>query len=257
MEWYMYLAVIAAGLFAGFVNTLAGSGSLLTLPLLMFLGLPANIANGTNRIGVLAQSAIGAWSFRNQKIYSVRESMWMAIPATLGSLAGSLLAIRINERIMELLIGGLLIFMFFVILYKPEQWVREHALGISARRRGWVILIFFFIGIYGGFIQAGVGFFLLAALVLGAGMGLTKANAVKVAIVAIFTAVALLVFILSGQVNYFIGLILAAGQGVGALIASKFAVSWGPKVVRVVLLVAVLASALKLTGAIDIIIGWF
>ena len=120
-----------------------------------------------------------------------------------------------------------------------------------------MILIFFFIGIYGGFIQAGVGFFLLAALVLGAGMGLTKAKRLKVAIVAIFTAVALLVFILSGQVNYFIGLILAAGQGVGALIASKFAVSWGPKVVRIVLLVAVLASALKLTGAFDLLIGWF
>lgn len=253
----MYVAVVAAGLFAGFVNTLAGSGSLLTLPLLMFLGLPANIANGTNRIGVFVQSVVGSWSYKRQRIYNFRETLWMAIPATAGSLAGSLVAIRINERIMELLIGGLLVFMFFVILYKPEQWVREHALSITARRRWWVSVIFFFIGIYGGFIQAGVGFFLLAALVLGAGVGLTKANALKVVIVAIFTAVALAVFIVSGQVNYFMGIILAVGQGIGALIASRVAVSWGPKVVRIVLLVAVMASALKLTGVIDLLIKIF
>lgn len=257
MEWYFYVAVILAGLFAGFVNTLAGSGSLLTLPLLMFLGLPANVANATNRIGVLVQSVVGSWSFRKQKIYTIRESLWMALPATAGSLMGSLMAVRINEHVMRMLIGGLLIFMFFVILYKPEQWVREHALVITSRRRWWVSVIFFIIGIYGGFIQAGVGFFLLAALVLGAGVGLTKANALKVVIVAIFTSVALAVFIFSGQVDYFIGGLLAVGQGFGALIASRFAVSWGPKVVRVILLVAILASALELTGAFDLLIRIF
>ena len=181
----------------------------------------------------------------------------MALPATVGSFLGSLVAVKINEHIMELLIGGLLIFMFVLILYRPEQWVREHAVSITPARKGWVAVIFFFIGIYGGFIQAGVGFFLLAALVLGAGMGLTKANTLKVAIVAIFTAVALAVFILSGQVNYFIGIILAIGQAAGAFIASKFAVSWGPKVVRVILLVAIMASALKLTGAFDLLAKLF
>lgn len=257
MEWYMYLAVIAAGLFAGFVNTLAGSGSLITLPLLMFLGLPANIANGTNRIGVLVQSIVSSLSFRQQKLYSAREGIWMTIPAVAGSLLGSLLAIRINERMMELLIGGLLIFMFFIILYKPEQWVRSHALSITPKRRWWVSVIFFFIGIYGGFIQAGVGFFLLAALVLGAGLGLTESNAHKVLIVAAMTAIALTVFIISGQVNYLYGIILAAGQGVGAWLASRVAVSWGPKVVRIILLVAIMASALKLTGALDLVAGLF
>ncbi|MRR21243.1 sulfite exporter TauE/SafE family protein [bacterium] len=257
MEWYLYLAVIAAGLFAGFVNTLAGSGSLITLPLLMFLGLPANIANGTNRIGVLVQSAVSSLSFRKQKIYTARETMWMTVPAVAGSLLGSIIAIRINEHIMELLIGGLLIFMFFIILYKPEQWVREHALSITPRRRWWVSVIFFFIGIYGGFIQAGVGFFLLAALVLGAGLGLTKANAHKVFIVTALTVIALIVFIISGQVNYLYGIVLALGQGLGGWLASKFAVSWGPKVVRIILLLAVLASALKLTGVFDLVTGLF
>lgn len=253
----MYLAVIAAGLFAGFVNTLAGSGSLITLPLLMFLGLPANVANGTNRIGVLVQSVVSSISFRKQKLYTVDEGLWMSVPAIAGALLGSLIAVKINERIMELLIGGLLIFMFFVILYKPEQWVRDHARSVSLRHRFWVPVIFFIIGIYGGFIQAGVGFFLLAALVLGAGLGLTRANAHKVLIVAAMTAIALAVFIISDQVYYLYGIILAVGQGVGAWLGSKVAVSWGPKVVRAILLVAIMASAVKLTGLYDLVAGLF
>ena len=257
MEWYVYLAVIAAGLFAGFVNTLAGSGSLITLPLLMFLGLPANIANGTNRIGVFVQGFVSSLSFRKQKLYTAQGTMWMIVPALVGSLLGSLIAVKINERIMELLIGGLLIFMFFIILYKPEQWVRDRVLTVNPSRRWWVAVIFFFIGIYGGFIQAGVGFFLLAALVIGAGMGLTKANAYKVLLVALLTVIALIVFIISGQVNYLYGIVLAIGQGVGGWLGSKVAVSWGPKVVRVILLVAVMASAIKLTGLFDLVVGWF
>lgn len=253
MEWYMYLAVIAAGLFAGFVNTLAGSGSLITLPLLMFLGLPANIANGTNRIGVFVQSIISSISFRKQKLYTVQEGLGMSVPAVAGALLGSLVAVRINERIMELLIGGLLIIMFFIILYKPEQWVKEHAQSTAMRRRWWVPVIFFLTGIYGGFIQAGVGFFLLGALVLGAGMGLTKANAHKVLIVAAMTAISLVVFILSDQVYYLYGIILAVGQGAGAWLGSRVAVSWGPRVVRIILLVAVMASALHLTGVFELV----
>jgi len=253
----MYLAVIAAGLFAGFVNTLAGSGSLITLPLLMFLGLPANIANGTNRIGVFVQSLVSSASFKKQKLYTVNEGLRMSLPAVAGALLGSLVAVRINERIMELMIGGLLIIMFFIILYKPEQWVKEHAQSAMLRRRWWVPVIFFFIGIYGGFIQAGVGFFLLGALVLGAGMGITKANAHKVFIVAAMTALALVVFIISDQVFWLYGIVLAAGQGVGAWLGSRVAVSWGPKVVRIILLVAVMASALKLTGVFDLVMGQF
>lgn len=202
MEWYIYLAVIAAGLFAGFVNTLAGSGSLITLPLLMFLGLPANIANGTNRIGVFVQSLVSTTSFRRQKLFTVEEGLWMSVPATAGALLGALVAVRINERMMELLIGGLLVIMFFIILYKPEQWVRDRVVIVTGRRRWLVMFIFFLVGIYGGFLQAGVGFFLLAALVLGAGFGLTRANAHKVLIVASMTAIALVVFIFSNQINY-------------------------------------------------------
>jgi len=255
MDWYLYPAIIAVGIIAGFINTLAGSGSLLTLPLLMFLGLPANVANGTNRVGVLLQSMIGAFSFRKQKVFDFSEGTMLLLPATVGSLVGAIIAVDLNERVMELFIGGLLAFMFVVILIKPDRWIRAQAGKINNGPRFWNIIISFFIGIYGGFIQAGVGFFLLAWLVLGVGADLVKANALKVFIVMGFTLVALVVFIINRQVDFKIGLILAAGNMIGAWLATRSAVSWGPKFVRWVLLTAILLAALKLLGVLDRIIA--
>lgn len=255
MEWYIYPAIIIVGIIAGFINTLAGSGSLLTLPLLMFLGLPANVANGTNRVGVLLQSMVGAFSFRKQKVFEFSEGTILLLPATLGSLLGAIIAVDINEQIMESIIGGLLAFMFIVILVKPEKWIKQQAGKIDRKPKFLNILISFLIGIYGGFIQAGVGFFLLAWLVLGVGADLVKANALKVFIVMGFTLVALVVFFLNGQVNLRIGLILAVGNMAGAWIAARTAVSWGPKFVRWVLLLAILVAALKLLGVLDRLIA--
>jgi uncharacterized membrane protein YfcA len=254
MEWYMYPVLIIAGLIAGFINTLAGSGSLITLPLLMFLGLPANVANGTNRVGVLLQSAVGTASFKQNRIFEFSEGIWLAIPATVGSLAGALAAVNLRTKEMELIIGGLLFFMFFIILYKPEKWISEKAGKIEGTPKIWQILIFLCIGFYGGFIQAGVGFMLLGGLVLGAGVNLTKANALKVFIVLIYTSIALIVFILNKQVDYLAGFVLAIGSMAGAYIASKVAIKSGPKIVRIILLVVIMLAAMKYIGAIDFII---
>jgi uncharacterized membrane protein YfcA len=257
MEWYFYPVLIIAGMLAGFINTLAGSGSLITLPLLIFMGLPANVANATNRIGIFLQSAVGAASFRQQKIFDYKEGVWFAIPATFGSLAGAIAAVNLSSDLMETIIGGLLFFMFFIVLYKPEKWIQEKAGKIEGRPKLWQIVIFFFIGLYGGFIQAGVGFILLAGLVFGAGLNLTKANALKVFIVFVYTSIALLVFIVNRQINYLAGFTLAFGSMIGAFIASKVAIKSGPKVVRIILLVILLISALKYIGAIDFVVRIF
>ncbi|MCA1756487.1 MAG: sulfite exporter TauE/SafE family protein [Bacteroidales bacterium] len=255
MEWYIYPAIVAVGLVTGFINTLAGSGSLLTLPFLMFLGLPANVANGTNRVGVLMQSIVGAFSFRKQKVFNFSEGTVLLLPATAGALLGAIIAVDLNEELMETIIGGLLIFMFFVILVKPEKWIREHADKINSKPTFWNIVISFLIGIYGGFIQAGVGFFLLAWLVLGVGADLVKANALKVFIVMGFTLVALVVFFVNRQVDLKIGLILAAGNMGGAWIAAKSAVKRGAVFVRWILLITVFLAGLKLFGLFDFLFG--
>lgn len=243
--------MVLVGFVAGFINTLAGSGSLMTLPLLIFLGLPANVANGTNRIAILLQNIVAVGSFKKEKVINYKESLWLVVPAIIGSLVGARLAININEDIMRKTIGGLLIVMFFLILYKPDKWVKGQAGMVTEKPNVLRIIIFFFIGVYGGFIQAGVGFFLLSGLVLSAGFDLVKANAYKLLIVLAYTPFALAIFIFNDQVNYKWGLILACGNMLGAYIATKFAVNWGAKFVRYVLLVILFIASLKLTGIID------
>jgi hypothetical protein len=253
MEWYLILAVIGAGFMAGFINTLAGSGSLITLPMLMFLGLPANVANGTNRIAILLQNVVGVGSFRQQKVLNTKMGIWLAIPAVIGSLLGAQIAIELNEEIMEKTIAILLIVMFFLILYKPQRWIKGKAGQVEAKPTVFQFIIFFLIGIYGGFIQAGVGIFLLAGLVLSAGVDLVRANAMKLLIVLIYTPFAIAVFFMNDQINWEYGLILAVGNMLGAFVASRFAVNWGAKYVRYILLAVILLSALKLLGVFEMI----
>ena len=179
LEWYQYILIIGAGLVAGFINTLAGSGSLLTLPLLMFIGLPPNVANGTNRIAILLQSLVGTLGFRKQAELDRKTGFKLGIPSVLGSVAGALLTLILNAKALETVIGILLFIMFFVVLFKPEAWLKgkkEKRMPVTTLMN---FVIFFFIGVYGGFIQAGVGFFLLGGLVLGTGMDIVKANAIK------------------------------------------------------------------------------
>ncbi len=253
MDIYIIILVVGAGIIVGFVNTLAGSGSLLTLPLLMFLGLPANVANGTNRIGILLQSLVATASFRQKKVLELEKGTIMALPAVAGAVIGAMLAVNMTELVMERIIGVLLFIMFFVILYKPERWIKGHAGEANVKPGLLRYVIFFFIGLYGGFIQVGIGLFLLAGLVLGAGYDLVKANALKVLIVLLFTPLALVVFIVNSQVDYLLGIMLAAGNMAGAYLATRFAVKWGPVFVRYVLLVVVFLSSLELLGVFDLL----
>ena len=257
MDWYLYPLLVIAGIVAGFINTVAGSGSLITLPLLMFIGLPANTANATNRIGVLLQSAVGSLAFRHNKVFEFKEGLWLALPATIGSVIGALAAVKISTSLMENIIGILLFFMFFLVIYKPEKWISEQSGHISGRPRFIQLVIFFLIGLYGGFIQVGVGFLLLGGLVLGAGLNLLKANALKVFIVFIYTLAAVVVFVFNSQIDYLAAFVLAAGSMAGAYAATRFAIKRGPAIVRVVLLVMVFISAIYYTGLAELIWKFF
>jgi hypothetical protein len=246
LEWYQYILIIGAGLIAGFINTLAGSGSLLTLPLLMFIGLPPVVANGTNRISIMLQSLVGSLGFRKQGALDLKAGLLLGIPSVIGSIAGAFIALAINAKAMERAIGVLMIVMFFVVLFKPEAWLKGQSGKTISGSIGLNFFIFFLIGVYGGFVQAGVGFFLLGGLVLGAGLDLVKANAIKNFLVFLYTPFALAVYMIGNQVDYKAGLILSIGSMTGAWLGTKSALSWGPAFVRYVLLVAVLVSAIQL-----------
>lgn len=253
VDWYIYPLVIAAGFACGFINTLAGSGSLITLPLLIFLGLPANVANGTNRVAILLQNVVGVTRFHQQGVLNWKRGLILAAPAIVGAIIGAQIAVNLDEEMMRRTIGALMVIMFFILLIRPKRWLQGRPELTDKPVDVMQILIFFAIGVYGGFIQAGVGLFLLAGLVLGAGFDLVKGNAVKVLIILAFTIFALAVFVINGQVNWFVGLILAIGNMLGAWIAAKMAVQKGAGFVRWLLIAVVLVSAAVLLGVPDLI----
>jgi len=253
MEWYLYPLTILAGTVAGFINTLAGSGSLVTLPLLIFIGLPATVANGTNRVGILLQNIVGMNSFRRQEMLDIRCVWYLGIPAVIGSILGAQIAVSLNETLMRRVIGIIMVVMLFVILLQPRRWLTGELITITARPTLLQLIIFFLIGIYGGFIQAGVGIFLLAGLVLVVGYDIVRANAVKVGIVLFFTIFALGVFVANNQVNWSIGFILAIGNMIGAWLGARVAVERGAVWVRRLLIFVVIISAANLLGIFDLI----
>ncbi|WP_167615123.1 sulfite exporter TauE/SafE family protein [Maribellus sediminis] len=248
MEWYLILALIGTGIAAGFINTTAGGGSMLTLPLLMFLGLPANVANGTNRVAILLQNVIGVQTFRKKQVLELKTDYKLAIPAIIGSIIGALVAVEINVELLKNIIAGLMVLLLLVVVLKPDVWIRERAGSTLAKPTVLQYIIFFFIGLYGGFIQMGVGFFLLAGLVLGCGQDLVRANAIKVFIVLIYTVFSLGIFIYNKQVDILAGLILAAGNMFGAWLGVNFTVKGGAKYVRYVLILAMIIVILNLFG---------
>ena len=238
--------MVAAGFGAGFINTLAGSGSLLTLPLLIFLGLPATVANGTNRVAILLQNVVGVSRFHRRGVLDVRGGLWLAMPAIVGSIVGARIAVEIDEGVLRTTIGVLMLVMAVVIVLRPKRWLEGEADKRQGRPSWLQIAIFFAVGAYGGFIQAGVGVFLLAGLVLGAGYDLVRANAVKVFIVLCFTAFALAVFVGHDHVRWDLGLVLALGNMSGAWVATHMAVEKGAGFVRWVLVAVVVASGVAL-----------
>ena len=257
MGWYMYVAVVAAGFAAGFINTLAGSGSLITLPLLIFLGLPAPVANATNRVGVLLQNLVSTGSFYQQKVLDLKYGLMLSVPAVVGSFIGSQIAVDLDEATMRRAIGVVMVIMLFVILFKPDRWLKGQLQGSRRYPNALELLLFLGLGIYGGFIQAGVGVFLLSGLVLASGYNLVRANAIKVLIILMVTAMAMLVFATNGLVRYEVGLILAVGQTLGAFAASRLAVKSGARFIRYLLIAVIVVSSLDLLGVFRAIGGLF
>ncbi len=246
MAWEYAVLIVVTGLLCGFINTLAGSGSLISLPILMFIGLDPHMANGTNRIGIFFQNVVSSINFFRKKVLDIRMGLIFGIPSVIGSVIGAFIVLELQARVVEITVGIVLLIMLIPVLLKPGQWLKKMH-GEIKHKRWWLkVVIFMVIGVYGGFIQAGVGIFLLSALVLNAGYDLVRANALKVFINLIFTPFALVVFIMRGEVDIVAGLLLAAGNAAGAYIASSWAVSWGPVFVRYVLIAVIVFAAARL-----------
>jgi uncharacterized membrane protein YfcA len=248
MDYYHLILLLVGGLLTGFINTLAGGGSIISLSVLMFLGLDASIANGTNRIAIVFQSLASAGSFRQGGILELTKSRWFTIPAILGSIAGAWIAVDLNKELIEKAIGIVMLGMVFFILYKPELWLKGKPELLDKPVTPFRIVLFFLIGVYGGFIQVGIGYLLLAGLVLNAGYDLVKANALKVFITFVYSPFALIVFIYHNQVHWMYGLVLASGAAAGGLIASRMAIRKGAGFIRWFIVAVILLTCAKVFG---------
>lgn len=244
-DWAWYLLLLPVGFIAGVVNTIAGGGSFLTLPALMWCcGLPAQTANGSNRIAILIQSGYGTHLYRKQGRLDGPASLRLLPPMLLGAVAGAYLASVLAPDVFEIVFGVLFLLMAGVMAANPKALL---ATGIKPRGSAWVeVPLFIGLGLYAGFIQAGVGVLLLISLSLCSGLDLSRANGVKLAVVAVVQVLALGIFAWQGQVDWIAGAVLAAGNTAGAPLGAKLAMRKGAKLIFAFVLIVMVATGAKL-----------
>lgn len=242
MTFWEAVLLVIGGLAAGVINTMAGGGSALTVPLLVLAGVPGNQANGSNRVGVLAASASAVAAFRRSGIDGLRDTRTILGPTVVGSLIGSFGISQIADDTFETVFGFLLIPIIVLTIFKPKPSLEAEPWAPAV-----TVVVFFLIGLYGGAFQAGVGLVLLAALTR-AGFDLVTANSVKVLINLVVTVIALPVFVVQGNVVWAPALVLGAGFLAGGWFGAKLAVRGGERLVRVFMIGAALYLAGRLIG---------
>lgn len=247
MEFFKYLLTMLTGVAAGFLNVTAGGGSLLVLPVLVLGGMDMSIANGTNRVAILFQNIVAIRKFRKEGVLSLKDAVFFTIPAAIGSVAGSFLAVNLDEQVLRIVISVLILTMAFLLIAKPAMWEKQS----EQKFPSWLLFsVFFFIGVYGGFIQAGVGFFLLWGLVGLAGNDLLRSNALKASIIGFYTLISLAIFMFKGMVDLQMGLALAVGNMTGGYLGARFSIAKGNVWLRWILVTVVTISALKMIAEV-------
>ena len=245
-EWYHYPLLVVVGFVVGFIDTLAGGASSLSLPTLIFLGLPTAVANGTNRVAIVVQTAMGVAGFKSKGVSTFPFNLYLGISALIGAIIGAQLAVDIKGETFNRILACIMIAVVLLIVFKPKINVAELQERLTGKYLWLGIVAFFFIGIYGGFINAGIGFVIILFLHFVNRMDLVRVNATKVAVVFIYTLAALLVFILNDKINWKVGLVLALGNGTGAWVSSRVSVNKGDGFIKTFLIVMVIAMAIKL-----------
>lgn len=246
--------ILVIGFFAGIINVMAGGGSLLTMPLLIFLGLDSTVANGTNRVAILFQNISSIHGFKTKGVTVGKYGVLLGISALGGALVGALVAIEIDSNLFNKILAIVMILVVIMTVINPALKTHKDANGNAVKLAEKTsnkhlvagIIAMFFVGIYGGFIQAGSGLFIMAALTYINHFSLLKANAAKAVITLIYTISALFVFIFDDKINWTYGLTLAIGMSLGAWLASRWSSGSGEKYIKYFMLVAVTAMAIKL-----------
>ena len=242
MTFWEAVLLIVGGLAAGTINTIAGGGSLLTVPLLVLAGVEGNVANGSNRLGVLTSSMVAHFSFRRQGISVLRQSVPVLVPVIVGSVIGAALVGQLADGTFEKVFGFLMIPVLVASFLPKKEQINTPKLGAKG-----TLVMFFFVGLYGGAFQAGVGLILVAAL-SRSGFDLINANAVKVIVTITLALSAIPVFLLNDQISWGPAAVLALGFGAGGFFGAKLTVKGGERLIRPVLFAAVIGLSGRLLG---------
>jgi uncharacterized protein len=241
------LLLLGAGVLAGVLNSVAGGGSLLTLPMLIFVGLPATVANATNRIALFVGGIGATHSFAKRDLI---PRAWLKVglpPSLLGVVLGVWGATRIGDVAFERVLAVILLLAAGFIVWRPLPVSGGEVLppppGTTKRR--WLLLAFFGLGVYSGFIQAGVGF-LFTAMLAAQGLDLVRANGVKAALILAYAGLAIALFWVTGLLDWMAGLTLSVGQFFGSKWGVRLQVLRGQEWVRMVFIVAIVGFSLQL-----------
>lgn len=247
MDLETYIILFAAGAAAGTVNVIAGGGSFLTLPVLIFTGIPATVANGTNRVAVIFQNLGAVWAFHRHRVLDWRSLVWAALPSCLGAVVGTWAALVVGDRNFERILAFLMVALTLWTLWDPagRRAVPVQPSGHRVENSRLLAGGFFLVGIYGGFVQAGVGFLVLAVTSM-VGLDLVRGNAVKVLCILLFTVLSLGIFASQGKVLWLPGLVLAAGSATGAQLGVRLTILKGHAWVKRVVTATVVIFAVKL-----------
>ncbi len=242
LELWQWFLLVGVGVLSGFLNVVAGGGSLLALPVLIFMGLPGNVANGTNRVAIVAQNVSAVTGFFKKGYSDLRTMLTLALCAVPGAAIGAYLGTRISGDLFTKILGGLMILLLILMNRKQaDVSVSEHPQRLVL---GHILMVA--VGFYGGFIQAGVGFFLMAVLYRVVGLDLVRVNAYKVFIVGVYTVVAVAIFASKGQVLWLTGATLAVGTTIGGWIGVHFTIKRGEGLIRYVLNAVLVVMAIRL-----------
>lgn len=218
LQYFLFLVV---GILAGIVNTLAGGASVFILSTLLFFGVPANIANGTNRLGIFVQNLAGTITFQKSGLLDIPSSLIYVIPAIIGAIVGAWIATDISQQSLEYIMAGVMAITLYPILKKPNSSAKANFLS-KKKSTVLTILLFFAIGFYGGFIQAGIGLLIIVALSKVVNLSIIRSNAIKMLIILIYTLPVFIIFIYNDLVDWPIAIWLAVGQVIGTSLAAKF-----------------------------------
>ncbi|MEM6738273.1 MAG: sulfite exporter TauE/SafE family protein [Bacteroidota bacterium] len=239
------ILLVFAGAFAGFINSIAGGGSLVIMPLLIFMGLPSAEANGSNRVAIFIQNIFSVAGYRSKGVYVFPFAIWVAIPAVLGAIIGSKIAVDISDQYFNRILAVVMMTVMGITILKPN--LEKATEAVLSRKKIWVsVLIFFLLGIYGGFIQAGIGFLIIAALTTVHRLDMARTNSIKVFVILSYTLAAVTVFYLENKIRWEYGLTLASGNSVGGWIGSRWSVGKSDQLIRMILLIMVLILSVKL-----------